>query len=223
MSALALTAALALSPTSPATAASTRVEATDDALAPGTCPESNSFGLPTGGNCFAPDVVTVEVGTTVEWASVGKRPHDVVADDGTFQSQYLYPGDRWEWRFEAVGEFPYFCSLHGDRGGVGHAGKIVVVEAGAAPQTVPGAGGAPPPGAGPVPAPGTASGAQGGNQAAPPLVDTNIQVAVRRVPGSQPESPGPSSGGGMASFWSALAITLMLVAAWRWAVGDRSA
>lgn len=193
-----------------------RVESTDDALAPGTCPQTNSFGLPTGGNCFIPDILTVEVGTTVVWASVGKRPHDVVADDGSFQSQYLYPGDTWDWTFSTVGEYPYYCSLHGDRGGVGHAGKITVVARGAAPPT------AVPPGGGAA-VPGGGSGATGGSvpgvqaPAAPVLVDTRIKVAIRREPAADDHAPVGGSSGILGSFGAGLLISLVLVGAWRWA------
>lgn len=112
------------------------VRSTDDAKATGTCPTTNYAGYPTGGNCFIPDVLTITVGDTVKWASTGARGHDVNADDDSFRSpDVVQPGKSWSYKFTKVGTVQYYCSLHGQKGGVGHAGKVIVVKQGA--STVP--------------------------------------------------------------------------------------
>jgi plastocyanin/uncharacterized membrane protein YozB (DUF420 family) len=74
---------------------------------------------------FAPKTITVPAGTTVRWA-VDSGRHTVEADDGAFKSATLSPGEGFEHRFERPGTFPYFCEVHGDRGGKEMAGVVVV-------------------------------------------------------------------------------------------------
>ncbi|HJS26965.1 MAG TPA: PLDc N-terminal domain-containing protein [Actinomycetota bacterium] len=85
-------------------------------------------------NVFGPRVVRVPVGGTVEWTNVGRARHNVTADDGSYASDDLEPGDGFVRTFTTEGAFPYFCSLHGTPG----AGMSGVVLAGEAP--LPGAG-----------------------------------------------------------------------------------
>jgi plastocyanin len=84
-------------------------------------------------NVFGPRVVRVPVGGTVGWTNDGRSLHDVTADDGSFASEDLEPGDAFERTFPTEGAFPYFCSFHGTPG----SGMTGVVVAGDAP--VPGA------------------------------------------------------------------------------------
>ena len=37
--------------------------------------------------------IVVVPGTTVEWVNEGANPHSIVADNGLFDSELLYPGD----------------------------------------------------------------------------------------------------------------------------------
>jgi plastocyanin len=74
---------------------------------------------------FHPATVTVPVGTTVAWVdSLGN--HTIELDDKSFVSKPLLKGMRATYRFEKAGKFTYHCQLHGDVGGVGMAGTIVV-------------------------------------------------------------------------------------------------
>jgi plastocyanin/uncharacterized membrane protein YozB (DUF420 family) len=75
---------------------------------------------------FDPKEVTVEEGTTVEWIDETGR-HTVEADDGSFKSDTLVAGGRFEHRFDRAGTYPYFCAFHGDRGGEEMAGVVLVV------------------------------------------------------------------------------------------------
>ena len=74
---------------------------------------------------FEPKEVTVSPGTTVEWSDQGGR-HNVEADDGSFKSDTLVAGQKFEHKFDTAGSFGYFCSFHGGKGGHDMAGKVIV-------------------------------------------------------------------------------------------------
>jgi len=74
---------------------------------------------------FTPNLLTVTAGTTVEWVNDAGR-HLVLADDGSFKSEVLKQGDKFEHRFEKPGTFGYYCEFHGEKAGKDMAGKIVV-------------------------------------------------------------------------------------------------
>src|SRR5262245_33905328 len=74
---------------------------------------------------FTPKLLTIPPGTTVEWVNEAGR-HLVVADDGSFKSDVLKQGDKYEHKFDKAGTFAYHCEFHGDTGGKDMAGKIVV-------------------------------------------------------------------------------------------------
>jgi plastocyanin len=89
---------------------------------------------------FSPRVVRVPVGGEVEWTNDGRSPHDVMADDGSWGSPTLRPGQTFERRFDAAGAFAYHCSFHGTPG-AGMVGVVLVGDApppGAAPGVGPG-------------------------------------------------------------------------------------
>ncbi|MBI1763731.1 MAG: hypothetical protein HYR56_20080 [Acidobacteria bacterium] len=74
---------------------------------------------------FEPKEVTIAAGTTVEWIDE-QGNHSIVADDGSFESDILDAGGRFEHRYEKPGRFPYYCSLHGEKGGHEMAGLVIV-------------------------------------------------------------------------------------------------
>lgn len=74
---------------------------------------------------FTPKLLTITPGTTVEWVNDAGR-HSVEADDGSFKSDVLKQGDKFEHKFDKAGTFAYHCEFHGDKGGKDMAGKIVV-------------------------------------------------------------------------------------------------
>jgi plastocyanin len=76
---------------------------------------------------YDPRDLTVERGTTVAWTNIGELPHTVTDVDGTFDSDLMMKGDTYERRFETLGTFNYFCTLHPNM-----VGTVVVVEAAAA-------------------------------------------------------------------------------------------
>lgn len=78
------------------------------------------------GTTFDPKEITVPVGTTVVWENTSGLTHTITADDGSFDSGPLGPGDTFEVTFTQAGEVPYHCEFHGGAGGVGMSGTITV-------------------------------------------------------------------------------------------------
>ncbi|MEI2772344.1 MAG: cupredoxin family copper-binding protein [Candidatus Competibacter sp.] len=97
----------------------------------------NQLTLPMVNFVFNPTDVTIPVGTTVIWVNQDGAPHTATADDGAaFKSDLLSKGQSFSHTFDKVGDFPYFCELHGSAGGQDMAGTIKVVPADQAPPLV---------------------------------------------------------------------------------------
>lgn len=78
-------------------------------------------------NRFDPEEIRIDPGDTVVWVNQGARVHNVTSDErGEFSSPNLDPGDTYQHTFNEEGYYPYFCSLHGGRGGVGMTGVVIV-------------------------------------------------------------------------------------------------
>ena len=77
---------------------------------------------------FVAPTITVDPGGSVTWTNHGKATHNVVADDGSFASATLAPGQGFSQHFPKVGQFKYYCSFHGSAGGKGMAGVVLVGE-----------------------------------------------------------------------------------------------
>ena len=73
---------------------------------------------------FEPAMVMIEPGTTVTWTNAGDRPHTVTADDGSFDSGRLDPGEQFSVTFDEPGTFTYFCGFHPEM-----QGTVMVAEA----------------------------------------------------------------------------------------------
>jgi hypothetical protein len=65
-----------------------------------------------GFDAFAPPQIEALTGETVMWANDSARPHDVVADDGSFDSGRMVVGASFEQRMTHPGVLAYHCSLH---------------------------------------------------------------------------------------------------------------
>ncbi len=104
-------------------------------------------------NGYDPSALTVAVGSSLTWVNTGELPHTVTARDGAFDSGFLMSGDTWTRRFDAVGTFEYFCTLHPEM----VATVEVVSGSGTTPgdESVPGAGGTSDEGSASPPAPGS--------------------------------------------------------------------
>src|SRR5215216_1294795 len=73
---------------------------------------------------FEPGMLTVPAGATVTWTNAGSRTHTVTADDGSFDSSRLDPGEQFSQTFDQPGTFTYHCGFHPEM-----QGSVVVVAA----------------------------------------------------------------------------------------------
>jgi len=73
---------------------------------------------------FVPEDITVTPGTTVRWTNEDFDTHDTISDDALWHSEYLSPGDSFEYTFtdDRIQQLSYYCSLHG-----GMTGSVTVV------------------------------------------------------------------------------------------------
>lgn len=58
---------------------------------------------------FRPDSVTIKVGQTVRWINKDGRDHILLANDQSFKSPNMSPGDKFENKFTEAGKFEYRC------------------------------------------------------------------------------------------------------------------
>jgi len=72
---------------------------------------------------FSPPHVIVDPGATVRWRNDDTTFHRVVADDGSFSSPLLAPGQEYSTIFAVSGHFPYHCDLHPDMRGTVAVGQ----------------------------------------------------------------------------------------------------
>lgn len=61
---------------------------------------------------FEPASLTVNAGDTVTWVNQDTTAHDIVADDGSFDSGNLAPSASFHFTFPTTGTVPYHCSIH---------------------------------------------------------------------------------------------------------------
>ncbi len=71
---------------------------------------------------FNPSSVTVKTGGIITWRNLDSVPHTISADDDSFGSGTLAPGDAFSTSFPNAGRFTYTCGIHPSMEG------IVVVE-----------------------------------------------------------------------------------------------
>lgn len=66
---------------------------------------------------FYYDYVFVPAGTTITWVNEESDPtdaHNILAEDGSFTSPLIMPGESWEYTFTTPGYYRYVCELHDD-------------------------------------------------------------------------------------------------------------
>jgi LPXTG-motif cell wall-anchored protein len=61
---------------------------------------------------FAPGTTTVHAGDTITWTNNGPSPHTATANNGSFNTGTLHPGQSASHVFTQAGTFTYFCSIH---------------------------------------------------------------------------------------------------------------
>ena len=71
-------------------------------------------GADTNSSGFTPATISVVLGinNTVVWSNNDTVPHTVTANDGTFSSGNMNPGDTFSWTFSNPGNYSYHCSYH---------------------------------------------------------------------------------------------------------------
>jgi plastocyanin len=70
---------------------------------------------------FGPQTLTVPVGATVTWTNKDDIPHTTVSTDGVFKSKVMDTEDKFSYRFDKAGTYPYYCTIHPKM-----TGKVVV-------------------------------------------------------------------------------------------------
>jgi len=75
----------------------------------------------TGENYYAPADLTINAGETVTWTNSGREVHTVTADDNSWGTEDLEPGQSYSYTFTTPGTYPYSCILHD-----GQTGTITV-------------------------------------------------------------------------------------------------
>jgi plastocyanin len=63
-------------------------------------------------SAFGPVRLDAVAGDTVTWVNDSARAHDVVAEDGSFDSGRMPAGATFARRLDQVGVVPYYCSIH---------------------------------------------------------------------------------------------------------------
>jgi plastocyanin len=72
---------------------------------------ANAAGLGTA--AYGANPLSISAGITVQWNNSDTMAHTVTADDGSFDSGPLNPGQSFSHTFNAPGTFPYHCTIHG--------------------------------------------------------------------------------------------------------------
>lgn len=63
-------------------------------------------------NAFRPRRITITRGTRVRWTNRGEIVHTSTSTAGLWDSGLLVPGEAFTRRFNRVGTFRYFCTVH---------------------------------------------------------------------------------------------------------------
>ena len=61
---------------------------------------------------FEPANAAIQPGDTIIWINEGNHPHTVTADNGSFDSGTLQPGQSFSWTFQNPRTVTYHCSIH---------------------------------------------------------------------------------------------------------------
>jgi plastocyanin len=70
---------------------------------------------------FDPAEISVPVGSAVTWQNTDQNGvHTAKAEDGSFNTGYINPGESKQATFAKAGDFKYYCELHTYKRGVVH-------------------------------------------------------------------------------------------------------
>jgi len=72
------------------------------------------------GEQFVPAQINVRAGTTVRWINAEKRTsHSLIfPEEGTAETDRLFPGESWQRTFQKPGRYPYVCGPHPEMKGM---------------------------------------------------------------------------------------------------------
>jgi plastocyanin len=101
-------------------------------------PVQNARSVEIEDNFFDPPNAAVEPGSTITWTNRGAVPHTVTADDASFDSGVLNPGDSYTVAFGGQGTVTYHCEIHPEM-----RGSVTVGGGGSAPAEQPASGSMP--------------------------------------------------------------------------------
>jgi plastocyanin len=99
-------------PTPTATSAPATPDATGTPDSGATSPPESGTTVTIDNYAFSPTTLTVSAGTTVTWVNNDTAAHTVTADDGTFDSGNLDPGESFTYTFASAGTISYHCNYH---------------------------------------------------------------------------------------------------------------
>jgi plastocyanin len=81
-------------------------------LAPAAVQPATTLGVKIYGFAFYPATLKIEMGTTVKWTNHQNIDHTVTANNGSFNSGHIPPGDSFSHTFKSAGKFAYHCMIH---------------------------------------------------------------------------------------------------------------
>jgi plastocyanin len=64
------------------------------------------------GMAFAPNRIEIAAGTTITWTNNDPLAHTITADDRSWDSGEIAPGQTWSHTFTQPGEFAFHCTPH---------------------------------------------------------------------------------------------------------------
>ncbi|MDP3646283.1 MAG: cupredoxin domain-containing protein [bacterium] len=99
--------------------------------APGAASAATQANIQVADSTFTPATLSVPSGTTINWINGGVVPHTVTANNNSFESGSIAPGQSYSVRFDQPGTYQYYCKFHGAPGS-GMTGIITVTQAAAA-------------------------------------------------------------------------------------------
>lgn len=67
---------------------------------------------------YQPANITTGMGSTIVWTNRDTVAHTVTADDDSFDSGSIAPGDAFEQKFEKIKSYSYTCSFHPQMKGI---------------------------------------------------------------------------------------------------------
>src|SRR5262249_41463912 len=84
---------------------------------PGAGGPASSVSIPTGAEflatrAYAPDDLSVAVGTTVTWTNNDSIAHTSTSDVSGWNSGLVAPGGHFSFTFQTAGTFAYHCTIH---------------------------------------------------------------------------------------------------------------